>query len=224
MKRLLKVMCFITLLCVFSFTALATRAKVFYHGNRKDNKIYLTFDDGYSAVNTEKILNVLKEKNVTATFFIEGGFLMENPILCKRIAEEQTLANHTFTHSDITKMSDEVFVQDIKKFEEEALRITGKPVTKYFRPPMGVFNEEKLNLLGDLGYTVFMWDVSYYDYVPDKDNGYSYALKNLLSKTENGSIILMHTLTKSNVDVLAEAIDLLKEKGFVFSALADLIN
>ena len=224
MKKLIKISLFLALLCFFWITASAVRARVFYHGDRKENKIYLNFDDGYSAVNTKKILNVLKEKNVPATFFIEGGFLTENPLLCKRIVEEQTLASHTFSHTDITKMSDEKFVEDIKKFEEEALKITGKPLTKYFRPPMGIFNEDKLNLLGDLGYTVFMWDVSYYDYVPDKDNGYAFALNNLLNKTENGSIILMHTLTKSNADVLAEAIDLLQSKGFVFSKLDNLIN
>lgn len=208
---------------IFTISAHAIRAKVYYHGNRLENKIYLTFDDGYSAVNTVKILDVLKEKNVPACFFIEGGFLRENPLICKRIAEEQTLANHTFSHTDITKLTDEEFVEDIKRYEEMALKITGKEVTKFFRPPMGIFNEDKLNLLGDMGYTVFMWDVSYYDYVPNNDKGYEFALKNLLTKTENGSIILMHTLTKSNVNVLSEAIDLLEEKGFVFSKLSDLV-
>ena len=210
MKRIIKRLILLSLFVIFTISAQATRAKVFYHGNRLENKIYLTFDDGYSAVNTEKILNILKEKNIPACFFIEGGFLKENPLICKRISEEQTLANHTFSHTDITKMSDEQFVDDIKKYEELALKITGKPVTKFFRPPMGIFDEEKLNLLGDMGYTVFMWDVSYYDYVPDNDKGYKYALNNILTKTENGSIILMHTLTKSNVNVLSEAIDLLE--------------
>ncbi len=223
MKRLIKRLVLLSLFIIFTISAQATRAKVFYHGNRLDNKIYLTFDDGYSAKNTQAILDILKEKNICATFFIEGGFLKENPLICKRIAEEQTLANHTFSHTDITKLTDEEFVEDIKKYEELALKITGKEVTKYFRPPMGIFDEAKLNLLGDMGYTVFMWDVSYYDYVPDNDKGYDFALKNLLNKTENGSIILMHTLTKSNVLVLDEAIELLEKKGYVFSPLSQLL-
>lgn len=223
MKRIIKRLVLLSLFIIFTISAQATRAKVFYHGNRLDNKIYLTFDDGYSAKNTQAILDILKEKNIQATFFIEGGFLKENPLICKRIAEEQTLANHTFSHTDITKMTDEEFVEDIKKYEELALKITGKEVTKYFRPPMGIFDEDKLNLLGDMGYTVFMWDVSYYDYVPDNDKGYDFALKNLLTKTENGSIILMHTLTKSNVLVLDEAIELLEKKGYVFSPLSQLL-
>jgi peptidoglycan-N-acetylmuramic acid deacetylase len=223
MKRIIKRLVLLSLFIIFTISAQATRAKVFYHGNRLDNKIYLTFDDGYSAKNTQAILDILKEKNIQATFFIEGGFLKENPLICKRIAEEQTLANHTFSHTDITKLTDEEFVEDIKKYEELALKITGKEVTKYFRPPMGIFDEDKLNLLGDMGYTVFMWDVSYYDYVPDNDKGYDFALKNLLTKTENGSIILMHTLTKSNVLVLDEAIELLEKKGYVFSPLSQLL-
>ena len=223
MTRIIKRLVLLSLFIIFTISAQATRAKVFYHGNRLDNKIYLTFDDGYSAKNTQAILDILKEKNIQATFFIEGGFLKENPLICKRIAEEQTLANHTFSHTDITKLTDEEFVEDIKKYEELALKITGKEVTKYFRPPMGIFDEDKLNLLGDMGYTVFMWDVSYYDYVPDNDKGYDFALKNLLTKTENGSIILMHTLTKSNVLVLDEAIELLEKKGYVFSPLSQLL-
>lgn len=207
---------------LFVFTASAQK-KVIFQGDSSQNHIYLTFDDGYSAKNTEKILNTLLEKKVTATFFVEGEFLSQNPILVRRIAQEQTLANHTFSHKDITKMSNEVFRKDIAKFEAEALRITGKPVTKYFRPPMGFINSSKKAILDELGYTVFKWNVSYYDYVYNDDRGVDFALNNLLKQTQNGSIILMHTLTKSNADVLGIAIDKLRAKGFVFASLDELI-
>lgn len=222
MKKIL-----VFILCLFNImflTASASRSAVIYNGDRNLNHIYLTFDDGYSAKNTEKILNVLKEKNVKAVFFIEGEFLVQNPILVKRIAEEQILANHTFSHKDITKMSDEEFLNDIKKFEEEAKRITGKVNDKKFRPPMGKINDAKLKILNDLGYKVYMWDVSYYDYVPDNDKGEEFALDNLLKQTKNGSIILMHTLTKSNADVLPKAIDELRKKGFVFSDIEEIVS
>ncbi len=207
---------------LFVFTANAQN-KVIFQGNTNSNHIYLTFDDGYSAKNTEKILNTLLEKKVPATFFIEGEFLVQNPILVRRIAREQTLANHTFSHKDITKMSNEVFRKDIFKFETEVMRITGAPVTKYFRPPMGYINSAKKTILDDLGYTVFKWNVSYYDYVYNDDRGVEYALNNLLKQTKNGSIILMHTLTKSNANVLGTAIDKLRAKGFVFASLDELI-
>ncbi|MGM9969433.1 MAG: polysaccharide deacetylase family protein [Anaeroplasma sp.] len=212
-------------LSIFNFLFInnSTQTKPIFCGDANSNHIYLTFDDGYSAKNTEKILNTLKEKNVCATFFIEGEFLTQNPILVNRIANEQTLANHTFSHKDITKMSNIEFQRDIKTFEQEAIRITGKEVTKYFRPPMGRINPEKLKILNELGYYTFTWNVSYYDYVYTDDKGVDYALNNLLKQTKGGSIILMHTLTKSNADVLATAIDKLREKGYEFYSLAELI-
>lgn len=224
MKRSYKIFFLIALIFGLPLLSVcAARAKVIYHGNQSENKIYLTFDDGYSARNTAKILDVLQERQVPATFFIEGGFLTENPILSKRIAEEQILANHTFTHVDIKSISDAKFIDEIKLFEQKALEITGKPVTKYFRPPMGRFDEAKLNILGDMGYTVFMWDVQYYDYVHFDDKGVDYMYHQILDKTQNGSIILMHTLTNSNADGLASVIDALENKGFVFGSLNELV-
>ncbi len=213
---------FLILMSILIFKADA-KAKIIYQGDTTSNHIYLTFDDGYSAKNTELILDTLLEKKVPATFFIEGEFLTQNPILIRRIANEQTLANHTFSHKDITKMTNDAFRKDILAFEAEALRITGKPVTKYFRPPMGKINDAKIEILDELGYTIFNWDVSYYDYVYNDDRGTEYALNQLLKQTKNGSVILMHTLTKSNAKVLGTAIDKLKEKGFVFSDLKEFL-
>lgn len=211
------------LLCTLWIGCFNAEAKKIYNGNRNENHIYLTFDDGYSAKNTKKILDTLQEKKVPAVFFIEGEFLTQNPTLIKRIAEEQTLANHTMAHKDITSMSDAAFKKDILTFEEEAYRITGKKIKRYFRPPMGKINKSKMKILNDLNYHIFLWDVSYYDYVYYDDRGVDYALKQLMKQTKNGSIILMHTLTKSNADVLGTAIDKLREKGFVFARLDELI-
>ena len=220
MKKLFLIFFLVLFIGVFKASA---KGEVISQGDSTSNHIYLTFDDGYSAKNTEKILDTLLEKHVPATFFIEGEFLVQNPILVRRIASEQTLANHTFSHKDITRMSNSAFIRDIQQFEEAAEKITGKSITKYFRPPMGFINSTKKNVLESLGYTVFKWNVSYYDYVYNDDRGVDYALNNLLKQTKNGSIILMHTLTKSNADVLSTAIDKLREKGFVFSDLSELI-
>lgn len=217
-----KVLIFVALIFTL-FLNVEAKAQIISHGNQNLNHIYLTFDDGYSAKNTEKILNTLKEKNVPATFFVEGEFLAQNPILVNRIANEQTLANHTFNHKDITKMSDEAFLKDLKTFEETAYKMTGKPIVKYFRPPMGKINNHKLEILYQEGYHVFLWNVSYYDYVYFDDRGTEYVLNNLLKQTSNGSIILMHTLTKSNADALGTSIDHLRSMGYVFADLSELI-
>lgn len=220
----MKKICFIILflLCAISFPASA-KGEIIYQGSTKSNHIYLTFDDGHSYKNTRDILDVLKEKKVPATFFIEGDFLVQNPILINRIVKEQTLGNHTMCHKDITKLTNQQFKADIEKYEKAVYEITGQPVTKYFRPPMGKINTSKQEILKQYGYTIFMWDVSYYDYVYYDDRGVDFALRNILKQTQNGSIILMHTLTKSNVRVLGTAIDKLREKGFVFSSLSELV-
>lgn len=212
----------ILLLCTLSLPASAA-GDIIYQGDVTSNHIYLTFDDGHSYKNTKRILDILKEKNVPATFFIEGDFLVQNPILINRIVKEQTLGNHTMCHKDITKLSNQSFKEDIEKYEKAVYDITGESVTKYFRPPMGKINSYKQDILRKYGYTIFMWDVSYYDYVYFDDRGVDYALQNLLKQTKKGSIILMHTLTKSNVDVLGTAIDKLREKGFIFSGLEELV-
>ena len=212
----------LSLFCSLSISASAA-GEIIYQGDPNSNHIYLTFDDGHSYKNTRDILDILKEKDVPATFFIEGDFLVQNPILINRIIKEQTLGNHTMCHKDITQLSNQQFRDDIVKYEKAVLEMTGQPVTKYFRPPMGRINKSKQAILNELGYTIFKWDVCYYDYVYYDDRGVDFALNNILKQTKNGSIILMHTLTKSNVKVLGTAIDKLREKGFVFSSLDELV-
>ncbi len=197
---------------------------VIYSGNPNSNKIYLTFDDGYSLKNTISILDTLKKYNVPATFFIEGSFLKDNPTVIKRIQEEQILANHTLCHCDIRKISDEAFKKDIENFEKKVLEITGKPVTKFFRPPMGFIDKKKEQILYDRDYLIFMWNVKIYDYVHTDDKGVNYVVTNIIKQIQNGSIILMHTLTDSNAKALPIIIEKLREKGYEFSSLTDFIE
>ncbi len=211
---------FLTLF-LFLITASAQTKYLIYNGDTNSNKIYLTFDDGYSLKNTLSILDTLKKYDIPATFFIEGGFLKENPIAVKRIADEQILANHTICHCDIRNLSNEKFIEDIVKFEDLAYSITGKKITKFFRPPMGFINNEKAEILHERGYLIFQWNVKIYDYVHEDDQGVDYVLKNITKQVQNGSIILMHTLTDSNAKALPTLIETLQAKGYVFSSLMD---
>lgn len=214
---------FIVMLSLFLFciTVYAEPNHLIYNGNEKSNKIYLTFDDGYSQRNTLLILDTLERYDIPATFFIEGQFMQENPVAVKRIAEEQILANHTMCHCDITKLTNDEFISDIKEFEELAYSITGKEITKFFRPPMGYINEEKEKLLYDMGYMIFMWNVKIYDYVHNDDKGVDYVVNNIVKQVKNGSIILMHTLTDSNANALPIVIERLIGLGYEFSSLMD---
>lgn len=196
---------------------------VIYNGDVNDNKIYLTFDDGYSQKNTISILDTLKKYNIGATFFIEGGFLKENPNVCKRIADEQILANHTMCHCDITKLSNQNFIDDINEFEQTALEITGQNIRKFFRPPMGFIDKEKAQILKQRGYLIFKWNVQIYDYVHYDDQGVDYVVKNITNQVKPGSIILMHTLTDSNAKSLPILIEKLQSQGYEFSSLMDFL-
>lgn len=196
---------------------------VIYNGDVNDNKIYLTFDDGYSQKNTISILDTLKKYNIGATFFIEGGFLKENPNVCKRIADEQILANHTMCHCDITKLSNQNFIDDINEFEQTALEITGQNIRKFFRPPMGFIDKEKAQILKQSGYLIFKWNVQIYDYVHYDDQGVDYVVKNITNQVKPGSIILMHTLTDSNAKALPILIEKLQAQGYEFSSLMDFL-
>lgn len=221
MKKIIFI--FLTML-LFLITASAQTNYLIYSGDADSNKIYLTFDDGYSLKNTLSILDTLQKYEVPATFFIEGGFLKQNPIAVKRIADEQILANHTMCHCDIRKLSDAKFIEDIEEFEKLAYEMTGKEITKFFRPPMGFINKDKEEILFERDYMVFMWNVKIYDYVPEDDKGVDYAVSNIVKQVKNGSIILMHTLTESNAKALPVIIERLREKGYEFSSLLDFVQ
>ena len=207
----------------FYVNTFASSKYLIYSGDVNSNKIYLTFDDGYSLTNTISILDTLKKYKVPATFFIEGEFLIQNPIAVKRIAEEQILANHTMCHCDITKLTNEQLIKDLEEFEKIAYDITGKEISKYFRPPMGYINQEKEKVIHDLGYEIIMWNVKIYDYDYKDDQGIEYVVENIEKQVKNGSIILMHTLTKSNAYALPIIIEDLRAKGYVFAPITDLI-
>ena len=197
---------------------------IIYNGNLTDNKIYLTIDDGYTVDNTIEILDTLKYYEVPATFFIEGSFLRYNYDVVRRISNEQVLANHTICHSNITMLTDYEFLKDIIEFENLVKKITGKEVTKYFRPPMGIINKEKENILYRRGYKIIYWDVKCYDYNREKDKGVEYVVSEIVNNTHGGSIILLHSLTDSVPKALPQIIKKLRDNGYVFSKLEDLVN
>lgn len=228
MKRKLIILFYIIL--IFSITERVTNetvttSNIISKGNENSKNIYLTFDDGYSYVNTKAILEILKEKNVQATFFLEGGFLANHgPLINKIVDEGHIIGCHTMSHVDIRTQSNATFKKEIFQFEEKYFDITSKKMTKFFRPPMGFIDERKKKILDELGYQVFLWDVSYYDYNPSDQRTPQYAINYVTSNVCNGSIILLHTLTKTNVTALPTIIDKLRENGYIFSSLMNLVS
>lgn len=190
----------------------------------EDNKnIYLTFDCGYENGYTNKILDVLKENNVKACFFITGHYLESSTDIVKRMIDDgHVIGNHTYSHKDFTKSTADEILADVKKLENAFYDKFNINMSKFVRPPRGEYNEMSQKVLSDNGYTSVFWSLAYVDWHKDSYNGNHYSYNKVMNKIHNGAIILMHTVSKDNsVDLNDIIIDLSKE-GFVFKTLNDL--
>ena len=187
-------------------------------------EIYLTFDCGYENGYTLSMLDTLKENNVKALFFITGHYLNSSKDIVKRMIDDGHLVgNHTYTHKDFSKSSNEQILEDIRKLEKEYESIMGVSMSKYVRPPRGDFDERSLKLLKDNGYTSVFWSLAYVDWDKSKFNGNNYSYDRVMSRIHNGAIILMHTVSKDNESDLDKIIKSLKSDGYIFKSINNMI-
>lgn len=191
----------------------------------KDKKIYLTFDAGYENGYTEAILDTLKEEKVSAAFFLVGNYIEENPMLVKRMEEEgHTVGNHTMTHPDMAIITDkEDFEKELKDLEYLYQEATGHEMKKIYRPPQGKYSEENLKLAKEMGYTTFFWSLAYVDWYVDDQPTREEALNILNSRIHDGAIVLLHSTSKTNCEILGELIKGWKENGYEFESIEKLI-
>lgn len=191
----------------------------FYIGD--DTKsVYLSFDCGYENGYTKAMLDTLKEKEVSATFFITGHYLNSSLALVKRMAAEgHIVANHTNKHGHFTKQSANETLKDVTTLEamyEEKLNLK---MSKLCRPPAGEFNEESLEILAKNGYIPAFWSLAYVDWNKDAYHGNDYSLKEVMKRLHNGAVILMHTVGRDNKEDLGKIIDGIKASGYQFKGL-----
>lgn len=207
------------ILCFFSILSFKTEASLIYSLDK--DYIYLTFDDGYSLKNTTDIYNFCESNQIPATFFFHGDFIKNCPVITSKICFSSycKIGNHTYSHKDITLMSDKELIDDIKLYERTYKKATGVELQKLFRPPLGKITERQINLIENLGYTIYKWNVAYYDYNYKADYGVTYVFNELKSQIKPGSIILMHTMLNSNVKVLPLLLDYCKKNNYVFGSL-----
>ena len=189
-------------------------------GNNQNKYLYLTFDEGYENGYTDKILDVLKENQVKAAFFITGDYLKTSPQIVKRIiAEGHILGNHTQTHPSLPKLANETKIQnELKNLEEKIYSEYGYKM-KYFRPPMGEYSQFSLKCISGLGYTTVMWSFAYDDWNVNKQKGIEYAKDMIISNLHPGSIMLLHAVSKDNANVLDYVIKEARNQGYEFKSL-----
>ncbi|MBR1779616.1 MAG: delta-lactam-biosynthetic de-N-acetylase [Clostridia bacterium] len=194
----------------------------YYLGDTSAKRIYLTFDAGYENGYTAGILDILKENNVKATFFLVGNYLKTSPDLVKRmLSEGHLVGNHTFNHPDMSKISDpEAFKEEIESLENLYKEVTGHEMKKLYRPPQGKYNEENLKMANDLGYKTFFWSLAYVDWIAEKQPTHEQAFKKL-SRIHPGAIVLLHSTSKTNSEILNDLIKKWKEEGYEFGSLEE---
>ena len=196
----------------------------YYLGDTSKKTIYLTFDAGYENGYTPAILDALKKHNVKATFFVVGNYIQTSPDLVKRMAAEgHTVGNHTFHHPDMSKISDAAsFGQEMRSLENLYKETTGQDMTKFYRPPQGKYSESNLIMAQELGYKTFFWSLAYVDWYVDKQPTATEAFNKLLTRIHPGAIVLLHSTSKTNSEILDELLGKWEAMGYTFGTLADL--
>lgn len=196
---------------------------VLYCGDEKEKKITLTFDAGFDNGCHAPILDTLKEKGVQATFFLDGNFVRQNGELVKRMAAEgHTVGNHTLSHADMTALTDfETYRQQIDGWNE-LLQAQGLEPSGYFRFPCGKVSERALDYNEKLGLTSVFWSFAYYDWVETDQPVPEAALEKIMSRMHNGCVLLLHSTSKTNAEILGTLIDRLRAEGYEIVPLSQM--
>lgn len=188
-------------------------------GNKNDKYVYLTFDQGYEAGYTSKILDVLKENGVPATFFITGHYLNSAPELVKRMIDEgHIVGNHTVNHPSMPSLNTEKLNEEVMKLHTSVYEKFNYEM-KYLRPPKGEYSEATLWQTKQLGYTTVMWSLAYDDWDEKKQGREEYGKNKILSNIHNGAVVLLHATSKDNSNILDSVIKDIKNMGYEFKSL-----
>lgn len=185
---------------------------------QNSKKIYLTFDQGYENGYTAPILDTLKEKEVPAVFFLTGHYVNTQPELIQRMIDEgHILGNHSQNHPSFPDTPLEQC-----KAEVEEIHNSVKDQFDYemslFRFPAGEFSEQTLKLMQDMGYRSVFWSFAYRDWEVDNQPDPAEALNTVVSKAHPGAIILMHSVSATNAEILGDVIDELRAQGYEFAS------
>lgn len=193
------------------------------HGSRSCKQIALTYDAGSAADGAAAILDTLKKYSVKSTFFLTGKWVEKYPDLAKRIAAEgHEIANHTYSHPDLTKLPPEQVIEEVKQGEEAIRKVTGRETAPLFREPYGAFSDAERRLVRRAGFSYSIyWEVDTLDWqfppVPT-------LVKRLTEKTQNGSVVLMHLNVPDSAKASDQAIPILREKGYSLVTVTQLLQ
>ena len=183
--------------------------------------IAMTYDDGPHATNTPRLLDMLKQRNIKATFFVVGQCVVDYPAIMKRIiAEGHEVASHSWSHPLLSKMGEGAVTEQLQKTHDAILETTGV-APKIMRPPYGGFTaNQRAWANGKWGYKIILWDVDPLDW---KVRNAEHVKSEILRHAVAGSIILSHDIHKTTVDAMPDTLDGLTGRGFKFVTVSELI-
>ena len=166
-------------------------------------------------------MDALKKHNVKATFFVVGHYLESAPDIVKRMVEEgHIVGNHTMHHLDMSKLSDkDAFAKELQDLEILFKETTGKDLPKYYRPPQGIYSQENLQMAKELGYKTVFWSLAYADWNNNAQPTREQAFQKLLPRTHNGAVILLHSTSKTNGEILGDLLTHWKDAGYRFETI-----
>lgn len=206
------------------FTRTESDGEVFSWVSNDSKMIALTFDDGPHPSYTEKLLDVLCENGVRATFFVIGENVEKRPELIKKIAEGgHEIGNHTFDHKSLQKKSETEIEDEIKRAENAVLQATGNRPS-VLRPPEGKYSEKVVSVAEKLGYSVVLWSVDTRDWAHRSADA---ICRTVFGNVTSGDIILCHDFISGEshtADALGNLIPKLKEEGYTFVTVSELIS
>jgi peptidoglycan-N-acetylmuramic acid deacetylase len=194
-------------------------------GDTSKKELYLTFDNGYENGYTAKVLDVLKDRKVQAAFFVTGHFLEDQPDLVNRMVREgHLLGNHSWSHPDMTQVSNDKISDELNKVKEKVASLTEQKDMHFLRPPRGIFSDRMLAASKELGYTNVFWSIAYVDWVIKDQKGWTHAYDKVMSQLHPGAVILLHSVSKDNAEALGKIIDDARKQGFEFKGLDQLTS
>ena len=194
----------------------------------KEKKIFLTFDDGPIPEITPWVLSTLRQYNAKATFFCVGANIDKHSEIFQQVLSGgHSVGNHTYNHLNGWKTKTKDYLENISLCDstiKKELSIINSPLSIPFRPPYGRMKQSQISLLKS-HFSIIMWDVLSGDF--DKNTSEEKCLQNVLTKTREGSIVVLHDSIKAKKNlfyVLPKFLEYFSKEGFVFASLTPTLS
>lgn len=191
-----------------------------YRGNPDKATVSFMINVAWGTEYLDSILNTFKQKDVKATFFLDGTWLSKNQDMARRIVSEgHKIGNHAYSHLQMSKLTNERIMEEILRTEELIFEITGESST-FFTPPSGDYDQRVVEIAYELDLYTVLWTLDTIDWQkPTKDT----ILNRIIPKVDNGYLILMHP-TESTVEALPELIEEIKKKELIITTVEETLT